>query len=318
MEAPDPAERGGGRRIGLITLQLLVTVAVTVFLVRRLGVGLDDVRTLDPRWWRPDPTMLAAASIVLFGGFVLSAALWARMASEFGGPRVSVGRATSLFMTANLGRYVPGKVWQILGLAYLSRSEGIGGVTAGTAAALGQVFALSGAAVIGAGVLVGSPRYAWVALTSVVLLVVIAAAWAWGPVRRRALRFLSRWTGVAESEFHVGPGFGVRWAILYTVNWGIYAASFWLFVRCYEPSIGFAQVGPPFAAAYLLGYLFLPAPAGLGVREAVLVTFLAPALGAGAVAIAVTARLWMTVVEVVPAVLMAPGQLRRSSPGGPS
>jgi hypothetical protein len=61
-------------------------------------------------------------------------------------------------------------------------------------------------------------------------------------------------------------------------------------------------VGPAFAAAYVLGYLALFAPAGLGVREGFLVAFLTPTLGAGGAALAaVTSRVWTTVVEVIPA-----------------
>ncbi len=316
MEKPRRSERRTARRAVAIFLQLALTVVVTVFLVRRVGVGIDDVRALDARWWRPDASMLLLASAVLFAGYVVSAVLWAKMAADFGGARLSPARSTSLFMTANLGRYVPGKVWQILGLVYLSRAEGIPGATAGAAAALGQLFALGGAAVVGVGVLSGSETYAWVALASVASLLVISLAWAWRPLRDAAVGLLARWTEVERGEFEVGSRFGLRWALLYTLNWGIYAASFWLFVRCFQPSVAFTATGPPFAAAYLLGYLFLPAPAGLGVREGFLVAFLAPTLGAGSLAIAVTARLWMTVVELLPALLMAPGQLRRSY--GPS
>ena len=57
-----------------------------------------------------------------------------------------------------------------------------------------------------------------------------------------------------------------------------------------------------FAAAYVVGYVILFAPAGLGVREGVLVFMLSPHLGAGtAGAVAAIARLWTTLVEIVPA-----------------
>jgi uncharacterized membrane protein YbhN (UPF0104 family) len=69
-----------------------------------------------------------------------------------------------------------------------------------------------------------------------------------------------------------------------------------------------------FAAAYLLGYVAIFAPAGLGVREGFLVAFLGPALGPGpAVALATAQRVWMTAVEVLGAALAWPA-LRSADP----
>jgi uncharacterized membrane protein YbhN (UPF0104 family) len=51
-----------------------------------------------------------------------------------------------------------------------------------------------------------------------------------------------------------------------------------------------------------MGYIVLIAPAGVGVREGFMVAFLSPIMGpAGATLTAITSRIWMTVVEVVPA-----------------
>jgi hypothetical protein len=58
------------------------------------------------------------------------------------------------------------------------------------------------------------------------------------------------------------------------------------------------------AAAYVLGYVAVFAPAGLGVREATLTLLLTPQFGVTtAGAVAVTARLWTTVLEVIPAAI---------------
>ena len=57
-----------------------------------------------------------------------------------------------------------------------------------------------------------------------------------------------------------------------------------------------------FGASYVLGYAMVFAPAGIGPREAFLVLFLAPHIGAPASAmLAVITRLWTTIVEVIPA-----------------
>jgi uncharacterized membrane protein YbhN (UPF0104 family) len=65
-----------------------------------------------------------------------------------------------------------------------------------------------------------------------------------------------------------------------------------------------------YPAAYVTGYLALFSPAGAGIRESMLVVFLGPALGAGAAVLALIARLWTTLVEVIPALVLASGYLR--------
>ena len=52
--------------------------------------------------------------------------------------------------------------------------------------------------------------------------------------------------------------------------------------------------------------------AGIGVREGALIFFLNPMLGAGGAVVAVVARLWTTVVELLPALLLAGGYLKAS------
>jgi uncharacterized membrane protein YbhN (UPF0104 family) len=112
-----------------------------------------------------------------------------------------------------------------------------------------------------------------------------------------------RWVpGEAPPEVPIGALEGLRWLALYTVNWGGYALAFWLLMRGLSLPGGPLVLGSAFAAAWVSGYVVLFAPAGLGVRVSAMVVLLSPTVGAGAAALAaVVARVWTTVVEVVPA-----------------
>ncbi len=293
-------------------MQVAATALVTWFLFRTLGIGLEEIRQLDSRWWRPRLPDLLLASGVLIVGYVMSGLLWGRMVRELGGPAMPARKAAGVHLTANLGRYVPGKIWQILGLVYLSRSVGASPAISSAAAVLGQALSLVGASAIGllaarlappesVGPLVGL-------LGAVVLGGVVLASVP--PVTRWAL---ARWSRVLREDPGAisaapGVGFGSRWGILYAVNWLVYAIAFWLFVRAYT-DVSFLAAGPAFTAAYVMGYLFLPAPAGLGIREGALAGLLGPVLGVGAVAVAVTSRFWLTLIELVIALPFAVGEL---------
>ncbi|MDX1568395.1 MAG: lysylphosphatidylglycerol synthase domain-containing protein, partial [Longimicrobiales bacterium] len=134
--ARSPRPGGALRRWTVRGLQLVLTVAVTWFILDRVGISTSDIVGLEERWLRPSPGVLAMASAVFLGGLFLSAAFWGRMVGELGGPSLSFSRSASIYFASNLGRYIPGKVWQLAGLAYLAKREGVPAATATAAAVL--------------------------------------------------------------------------------------------------------------------------------------------------------------------------------------
>jgi hypothetical protein len=134
-------------------------------------------------------------------------------------------------------------------------------------------------------------------------------------LERAVLRLVREPAPAPDADPAARPGFGLRWTALYALNWGLYAAAFWLLFLGLEGWTTFLAAGPAFAAAYVAGYVAIFAPAGIGIREASLVVFLSPVLAPEpAAALAVVARLWTTAVEVIPAAALALGELR----GGPT
>jgi hypothetical protein len=312
----DPRTSGRpARRWAFRIAQLVLTGVVCWYILDRVGISYAEARGLDARWWTPMPGRLTVASLTLLGAYVLSSLLWRGMVLELGGPRLTVLSAVGVYLAANLGRYVPGKIWQILGLAYLSGGRGVPASIATSAAVLGQLAAIAGASLVGVSALwtVEWAGRGWAlgggALLVLGILVASSrAVMTWG---------LQLWGRLFKGAAPATPArsFMLRWTALYALNWLVYAVSFWLFVRSFGVDGGFWALGPAFAAAYVLGYLFLPAPAGIGVRESFLVTFTQPVLGIGAVAVAVLSRLWLTAVEVVPALALGARELWRSPSG---
>jgi len=291
------------RRIRTV-LKLAVTAVVTVFVLRAVGFSLEQLAALDPATWQWSTLPLTGSVVLLVLGYFLSAALWGRMVAELGGPTLTARESVRIFMVANLGRYVPGKIWQIAGLAALGARRGIPPTIGTAAAVLGQLIAIAGATVVGLGVFFG-PNEAWrvwgeiglIGAIAVFLLISIPAT------LDVIIGLLFRFTDGEPPKTRIGRStFGVRWMFFYIANWGIYAAAFWLLYLGLQPFEPFMRVGPAFAAAYVIGYIALFAPAGGGIREGFLVVFLTPvttpALGA---ALAVVARAWTTVVELAPA-----------------
>jgi hypothetical protein len=283
-------------------LQLLLTAAVTVFILRRVGLGLDELSALDYGALRPRWGLLLLSCAVLLSGYVASALVWSRMVRDLGGPGLAPGAAIEVYLLANLGRYLPGKLWQIAGLAVLAVRRGVPGAVATAAALLGQALALGGATAVGALALAsGDAPTGWSllllgAVAGMITVVLVP------PLHERAVGLWFRLARHGELTPRPAARTTLAWLALYTANWIVYAAAFVLLVR----SLGFGPPAPAaasaFAAAYVLGYAALFAPAGIGVREGFLVLFLSPLIGvAEAGVVSVVARLWTTGVELAPA-----------------
>ncbi|HUW11557.1 MAG TPA: DUF2079 domain-containing protein, partial [Anaerolineae bacterium] len=94
------------------------------------------------------------------------------------------------------------------------------------------------------------------------------------------------------------------WVLLlgYAVAWCLMGAGFAALVRALTP-LSWAQVPAlvaVFTASYVIGFLSLLTPSGLGVREGVMTLLLATTLSAGVAAVvAIVARLWMVVGELI-------------------
>jgi len=260
------------------------------------------LRDIDPARWRPEPLLALAACALLLAAYFVSAALWGRIVVDLGGPRLPVFESIRLFMIANLGRYLPGKVWQIAGLTVLSRRRGIPAATATAAAVLGQGFALVGATLVGTGALLAGPPEVrrWGLVGAAGLVVAVAV----GLVPAVFDRLIALWFRLARQDQppHLGAGHALGWLVAFTANWVLYAFSFQVLAASFGHAGDPIAVASAFAAAYVLGYLMIFAPAGMGVREGALVVLLTPRMGASsATVLAVMSRLWTTGVELLPA-----------------
>ena len=302
-------------RRGLLWLaQIALTLVATYFLFRSLRLSWSELGALDESRWRPSPLPLLASVGVLLVVFLYLVGLWSRMIVALGGPRLGLLEATRIFFVANLGRYIPGKVWQLAGLAYLAGRRGVPLTLASTSAVLGQLYSLGAAACLGGLGLALAAGPLWrlpsgLVAGALILAAVVAIFLLVPAALRLALRLAFRLSRRGQPP-QLDAWFGPRWLALYLPAWAGYGLAFGLLWATF-PALG--RVSWPaamagFASAYFLGYAAIFAPAGVGVREGAMAVLLTPWLGAAeATVLAVIARIWMTAVELLPLVGLAGG-----------
>lgn len=289
-----------------IFAQILLVGLIFYFLLGNLFSNWNDLIASRPRF---SPFYGLLAFLAVMCAWLLSAWSWGRVLDAFGF-RIPYDDVFIIYFKANLGKYLPGKIWQIVGSAYFAAGKGIPEGVAITTSLIGQAYSvLSGISLFAAALVFGWVKlghdvdllFKWTALPILVLLLVIAFRPDFGqPFLNRLLRLFRRQEVVIKlSILRAAELF-----LLYLICWFLFGLGLWLFSNALTPAkIGlYIPLTAILAAAVAIGFLALFAPGGLGVREGVIALFLAsiPAFPTPLPsAIAVGYRIIMTIAEII-------------------
>jgi hypothetical protein len=312
------ARAAGCGRAWLHAVQLVLVAAIVWGVYRALAPDLGELTRADLLAWRPRPGPLAASLVLLVAVYVSHAFLWRRILRDTGTGRPRAGVTVRVYFLASLGRYLPGKLWQLAGLAVLSRQAGLPAGRAAACAVLGQIaFLTTGllflavllpeeggvAAWAGAGLLAAIVAGVWL------LVGTSAGRRAREAVRARlGVRVGERVAAALDLAERIRPSDAAVWLVGYGITWIVLGMAFTLLVQSFVPQAAdYARaVAGALVASYLAGFMTL-IPAGLGIRETALVALLAqvPAVPvAAALVVAVASRVWFTLGELAPLALV--------------
>jgi glycosyltransferase 2 family protein len=297
-----------GRRWPVRAGQVLLLAIVAWAVYHGIVLRLAELSREELARWRPAPLPLLLSTLGLLAVYLSHAFLWRRIAADLGGGTARPRATVRIHFLASLGRYVPGKIWQVAGLAVLARGAGVAPLPAAAAALLAQVAFLATG-----GVFLALALPAWAgplpALAAVALVAAVAAT-LYGLARTAGGAWLRRWLAhraprmapAVELSGRVRGPDALAWGCGYAASWVLLGASFALFVTAFVPTTGeMTRLAGTVAAAYLGGYLVFFLPAGIGAREVVMAELLAQVIpGPAAALIAVASRLWFTVAELLP------------------
>lgn len=266
------------------------------------------------------PTRLAAAVGCAGAGLALTSVLW-RLLLGWLGSAVPARDAAAVFFVGQLGKYVPGSVWSVAAQADLGRRHG---VPVRSSVAASATFLLVHTAT---GLLVGG-----LALATGLLEAPTDPLWAHAAVAAGAgclvppaLRLLATRLAGTGAAVRIGPAQVGAAVALMVATWLLHGASLAVLL---PDGPGLAGAAGAFALAHAVGVLVVVAPAGLGVRESLLVALLAPTVGVpAAAAAALLSRVAHAVADVLAAGvsgvvaggrrLLVPARLARALPGRP-
>lgn len=283
----------------------ILAAVIIYILFKTIYNNRDELRN----WhWQINWIDAILAMIFLFIAYIAASQAWRVLLHGFG-HQVRLHEAFRIVYLANLGRYIPGKVWQVIGMVGLAKEVNVPARVSLASFALVQAYALPASFLLVPLLLWRSDALAslevyrdiiYAFMAAVLLVFLILFFWPNGLdwALNKILRLFK------QEAIAYKPSFGNRVSIFawYIITWILFGLSFHFFLRALiaEPSLDIRFAAGVYIAAYNLGYIAIISPGGLGIREGVITALLAPSLGEPiAASISLIHRVLVTIAEAV-------------------
>jgi hypothetical protein len=268
------------------------------------------------------PVGIAIISGVL--AVYMTCEMWRCILKGLGAPALR-GEAARVFFVSQLGKYLPGSVWPVLAQMEYGRRTGAGKKTMIAANGLTVALSLAAGLIVAAVTLPFASADAihqyWWTFAFLPFLLALLHPRAIPGLLNMVFRRLGRETMPSELTWSTIMR-ATGWALLSWLLFGVHLYVLVDGVGIHGWHVAAECVGG-FALAVCAGVLFVPAPAGAGIRDAVLIASLSPSLGSGtALAVGLVSRVLLIVVDLLMAacfgLLARPGQAITAARPGPS
>lgn len=258
----------------------------------------DEVRSA---WSALPPLTVLAAFAVALGYVLATMASWRAVLSDLGSA-VPLGPAARMFLLSQLGKYLPGGVWNLVAAAEIGADLRIPRRRSVTVMAVALLVSIVTGLLVAVVAVAFGPSGVRSTYGAALLALPLLAALLAPPVLNRLLGFLLRRLGRPPLEHPVSAAGVARASAWSLLAWLLAGLHVHLLVTALgaDATVATAALATgAYALAWTVGFLVVVVPAGVGVREAVLGLALADQLSGGAVVIAVIAsRMLLTVADL--------------------
>ncbi|NYF99112.1 lysylphosphatidylglycerol synthase domain-containing protein [Janibacter cremeus] len=284
------------RVVDLLRAGFLVVVLLAVGIA--LWTNWEAVRS---DLGRLGPAPLAAATLLALFSPFLTVLGWRVLLADLGS-RLHIASASGVFFVGQLGKYLPGSVWSVLVQTEMAARLGVprrrtavcGLLCIGLSAVTGMIAGLPALPVL---LTRGQVTLPW---WSVPLIIVVLLPLLWPPLLNLGIRHALHVLRRPPLDHDLGPaavGFSSAW---FTGSWLIGGMSVWALARDLAPEgADPARLLLVAVSGYLLatgiGTFSIVVPAGVGVRDGIMVLLLATQLSLSAAAAVVVLARFLTV-----------------------
>lgn len=273
-------------------LGVALSIVGLVFIARVLAIYWPDVREairgIAPAW-------CLIALVAATSGMTIMAIGW-RLVLDCLQVRMPVRQVVSIYFRGEASKYVPGAVWTLLGRAELTRRFGVSPSSAYASVFLSLATLWTACALVAGAFLLASRR---VQLGAVILGVALVGLLA---VHPRLTRFAFRFGSPVREAPTIRWGQISRAVLFYVPAWLCVGTASWALANALHADVAWSQLMWATATAWLAGFLAVPVPGGIGVRESIFVAMLSTEPAGVMAAIALLSRILFVFVDGVGAV----------------
>ncbi|MCL2781243.1 MAG: flippase-like domain-containing protein [Actinomycetia bacterium] len=309
---PPPAPRKQTRKryaAASATLGAVLAAAGLYFVVSKIVRGWSDYGDTirHARWgW------IVLGLLLAFLGMATLGQVWRSVLASLGA-RVSRRNIFIWYQLGNLGKYVPGGIFQVLGRGELATRGGVTRSVAYNSVALSMGATYVCGALVSAVLLPfallehGSIRSSW----WVFLIIPLGLACLRPGLLDRVFRLAEKAFGGSEDRQVPSWTQSVRLVSLHTPGWLLNGLACYVVTLTFDPSPRFFTIVFAGIVSWVAGFVVIFAPSGLGVREAMFVAITQASLGGSTAAtVAIISRLVFVAGDALGATIAAMLRLR--------
>lgn len=228
--------------------------------------------------WPPIPVgYVAIAFAMVLVARCLHATAWAVGAREVA-PEINWISGVATYSVAFLGRYVPGKIWQVGGLVYFARQHGANAIDIGVFSIVFLViYQLSGGIMVLLAMVSQDLRFSAMIIVLGTMVVTLTITLFWHRYAKHIVHLApARFAHYANGAFKQPTRASVIMITLMVVTWVLLATSGYVLTKGFQPTWAgtWDQSTVAILGSIMVGFLVFIAPSGIGVREGMMLVLL--------------------------------------------
>ncbi len=279
-------------------LTVLVISIIFVFLIHNLALNWSKIPFQDIQLNVP---LLLLSFCALILHFVSYSKSWQEIMRELGAP-ITFSQSAWMIATTQIGKYVPGKIWYMLGRVYVGTKEKIDGKSLAVSMVLETCLLLISSSIIFLVSTVISGSYSIIYVSICIPLTILAIVVLHPRVLTWVTNSILKLFKKHKIEITISYLQIIKISIYFFGLWIAQIVGCYLLIKAIYP-ISIAHIftiSAAYTLAWIVGFVVVIVPGGLGVREGVMSLLLSPILPPPlAIAISFITRVWITVFEVV-------------------
>jgi uncharacterized membrane protein YbhN (UPF0104 family) len=280
------------------SIGLIIGLAGMAFLLRTMWTHRDEMKdSFSHLTW----SSLVGAVFFAFMSMSYLGWMWGRLLLRRG-YKVPRAQLVSWYYTGQLGKYVPGGVWAVVGRAEMAVRGGVPRADAYSVTGLSMFTTYSAAALCAAlGSLLSWERPIVGAALLLALLFGLSV-YAIAPLRQRLVGLLRKVTS-GTNEL-TAPKDMLALTIVQVPAWIMISLSTTITAHAFGAEVGVLHMFFVSSLSWLIGFLVIGAPGGLGVRESIFTGLLSATVGTStALSLAVASRMIFVSVDFLGALI---------------